>query len=213
MTPDGAIYVGVIGSLPAASAVPAYATAYITFTTGGLTMNPVRLVAKPNRAGTQAWQIDGRQVLYSEGGIDSAPVRTVTAAAASGTIGAAMGTIPGGLFVTQGMHLGIRAMFSRGATAAGTVTLSVGIAGTAAFSVSGVAAANTRVALIEGDIWAVGAASQSMTGTLTALQSAAIGASTATTVDFASDVAIAGLFSAGTTSDILEVCDFTIWIE
>lgn len=210
---DGAVFRGVVGSRPAVATVHDDATCFLTSDAiSGITPRSMRQRASRLADNSRAWVYDGRQVLFAEAGQDGSPVRTVTAAAASGTIGT-LGTIPGSWWIQNGTRLYIEALLTRGATATGTATMGIALNGTTIWSVAAVAAAATRVVMVWGMAWAVSSTTQVFSGTLTPLTSAAIGASTGGSITATSDISITATFSAATVSDIFEVGAFTISLE
>lgn len=162
--------------------------------------------------GTLAWVYDNEQTVFGRGAIDSSPIATVTAAAASGTIGT-LGTLPANWWIRDGIKLTIDAYLTRGATAAATATMGIAIGGTTIWSVSAVAAATTRVVRIFGEAFAVSGTSQFVSGTLTELTSAAIGASTNPGLTATSDLAITAVFSSATVNDVFELGSFSVTLN
>lgn len=206
-------HVGTLATLPAVGQVPEFSKALIVEdAVGGIKMRPLELIATRNRSNALAWLPSSRQVLFSEGGVDATPVRTVTAAGATGTIGT-LGTIPANLFSTDGMCIEASMLFSRGATAAGTVTVVIGMGGLVVSALAAITANADRIALFECKVWSRTATSQSCTYNCAGMSQVTSGTLSTVAITTTSAFAVTADFSSATTNDVLQVSAFTVWVS
>lgn len=216
---QGPSYVGVWSGVPAASKVRIGCRVIVDETApAGLTRAPAAGV-KMNRlelecrylpdGATKAWRPRGDQLLFQLGGAPGNPaIAAFTAVAAAGIIGE-FGQIPAGLLNQPGMELYARAMIGRGATAAGTASISMtltptpGVAGTAFAAIAALTANANAIGWIEGSMFVRTSASQGCTYTLTPN---GVGTTAATGAPMTQDLTVAQTlalaFSSGTIGDI-----------
>lgn len=212
---DGVLIARSIAAVPPPANVPLFSRVILDVpAVSGIKMRPVELICTTDKAGARAWLPNGPRVLFSAGGNDANPVLTTTAAAATGTIGT-IGTIPGGLFATEGMRLDIKALAASGATATGTKTVAIQMDTAPAVVASGTLAANANsVQPLQGSVWARTPTTQSSSYTLGPHGSAGnVSASSSLGVSAGADIPITAVFSGATVGDIIQIVSYTVTIE